>query len=218
MAARKAVSAPTLDTDVLVKLFQIVESFDSTEENPTGTTEIAEENGTTPTDTFNLLGMLADAELIDSVGRGLTAEWFISVPDVSTENAESVAREALTNFTPETPKPATKAIPKPEKAIESVTGLTREQVAEEVKTVQVEIPQNDVNFPTLISELRKVRENATNDPTGYVVPDEVILPPLPSGVNENTWDLAHNAFSTNARDTFTARLFWMERARDQFVA
>jgi len=263
MAARKAVSTPALDTDVLVKLFQIVESFDSTEDNPTGTTEIADENGTTPTETFKFLEMLADAELIDSVGRGLNAEWFISVPDVSADNAEAIAREALANFTPEAPKPATKVrqTPKssadlseraqaaklPEKVKDELTegkpfkdaqdraefldkvkdepkpentqtGLTREQVAKELKTVQVEIPQNAFDFDNIIAILKSGRENATNDPTNYEEPAECIPAARPDGVNENVWYMAHNSFGKSPRDTFSARLFWMERARDQFVA
>lgn len=264
MAVRKAV-APALDVAGLVKLFAIVESFDSTKESPTGTTEIAEENGTTPTETFNLLEMLADAELIDSVGRGLNTEWFISVPDVSADNAESVAREALANFTPEPAKPATKvsqpkqtptpkAAPKnPEKPFkdaedraEFIEKAKDEPVIERPKPRQIFKPAPDAlpkgtqvtlsdgstgtiisdeivtvkvaNFDELVKGLRMARDNATNDPTGYQIPEEIVPPTLPKGVSENIWFMAHNAFGKSLRDTLSARLFWMEYASKQFVA
>lgn len=109
MATRKAASTPDAQID-LVALFVMLAEFDSTQENPTTTQELVGELGEHETAVYNALEVLADAELIDSVAgtRGLTCKWFIIVPDVSADNAESIAKEALATTTfgkvAETPK------------------------------------------------------------------------------------------------------------------
>lgn len=109
MVARKTVATkPEID---LTALFVMLAEFDSTQDNPTTTEELIGELGESETAVFNALEVLADAELIDSVAdgsRGLKCKWFINVPDVSADNAESIAREALATTTfgkvAETPK------------------------------------------------------------------------------------------------------------------
>lgn len=115
MAVRKTVVKPEID---LVATFVMLAEFESTQDNPTTTQEMVDEMGESETDVYNALSILADADLIDSIAgtRGLTCKWFINVPDVSVENAESIAREALatTNFgkVAEAPKPARKVAAK----------------------------------------------------------------------------------------------------------
>jgi hypothetical protein len=92
MASRPKNNSGALD---LVKAFVVLQSFDVTEDDPVSTEDFAAEMGVTPAEAFAALDSLADVELVDAVGRGLSAEWWINVPDVSAENAESIAREAL---------------------------------------------------------------------------------------------------------------------------
>lgn len=96
MARRpKTVEQNDNQTAELIKAFVTLESFGVTQDDPVSTTDFALEMGVTDAEAFNLLDKLADAELVDAAGRGLTAEWWINVPDVSSENAESIAREGL---------------------------------------------------------------------------------------------------------------------------
>lgn len=97
MAKRAKNDSATLD---LVQAFVTLFSFDATEDNPVLTDHFADEMGVTPTEAFTALDSLADVELVDAKGRGLSAEWWITVPDVSAENAESIAREALDGMVP----------------------------------------------------------------------------------------------------------------------
>lgn len=98
----------------------------------------------------------------------------------------------------------------------------RKSVEEELNKEEAKEPVNDAQkdvreaLETFYAQASRERENATNVRDGYVVPEEVkTLPPLPYGVNENTWDMAYNAFSVSERDTLSARLFWIKRALDQ---
>ena len=97
MASRPKNNSAALD---LVKAFVTLQSFDVTEDDPVSTEDFAAEMGVTPAEAFAALDSLADVELVDAKGRGLSAEWWISVPDVSAENAESIAREALDGMVP----------------------------------------------------------------------------------------------------------------------
>jgi hypothetical protein len=101
MAARKAKAAPVVETvsneDKLVRLFVILEAFESTEENATSTDDVTAEYKTLHgvsipgTEIFGLLNELAEAKIID----GERGQWWITVPDVTEANAESIAREYL---------------------------------------------------------------------------------------------------------------------------
>lgn len=97
MASRPKNNGAALD---LVKAFVTLFSFDVTEDDPVSTEDFAAEMGVTPAEAFAALDSLADVELVDAKGRGLSAEWWITVPDVSAENAESIAREALDGMVP----------------------------------------------------------------------------------------------------------------------
>lgn len=97
MASRPKNNSASLD---LIKAFVTLFSFDVTEDDPVSTEDFAAEMGVTPAEAFAALDSLADVELVDAKGRGLSAEWWITVPDVSAENAESIAREALDGMVP----------------------------------------------------------------------------------------------------------------------
>lgn len=223
-------AAPALDTDKLVTLFVTAESFDSTEDNPTSVQDFASELGWDETEAFSMLGILEDAELMDLSGRGLNSVWWIAVPDVSADNAESVAREALNNFTPETLKPARKATeakPKaPAKPVATPAPAEAPKAAESPVTPVPEAPKVEAvpkgepfNFDMIIGAINESLKHASNDPTNYVAPDEVTnLPARPEGVNENVWYMVFNAHSVNEFSTLRARLFWTERAKTQAVA
>jgi len=89
----------------LVALFVTLEQYESTEENTTSIGDIIQEfPGVSETELFEALEKLADVKLVDALGRGLTAEWFIDVPDVNSDNAESVAESALKSVEPK-PEP-----------------------------------------------------------------------------------------------------------------
>lgn len=98
----------------------------------------------------------------------------------------------------------------------------RESVEDELNKEEVKEPVNDAQkdvreaLETFYAQASREHMDASNVRDGYVVPEEVkTLPPLPYGVNENTWDMAYNAFSVSERDTLSARLFWIKRALDQ---
>lgn len=95
----------------LVDVFVTLESFGVNEDDPVSTEDFALEMGITPAEAFTALDSLADVELVDAKGRGLNAEWWITVPDVSGDNAESIAREALSGYVPGPATVATKAVP-----------------------------------------------------------------------------------------------------------
>lgn len=109
MASRKT------DVKVLnpVDVFVALQTFEPTETDPVSVVDLADDQKWDHKQTFDALEILADAELVDAEGRGLNTEWFIMVPDVTAENAESVATEALKGVKPSEPVKATKA-PKPE--------------------------------------------------------------------------------------------------------
>jgi hypothetical protein len=104
MASRKT----STETVSPVEAFVALQTFEATEANPVSNGDLADDQKWDHTATFNALEILADAELVDSHGRGLTTEWFILTPDVTAENAESIAQEALKGFTAPKPVEATK--------------------------------------------------------------------------------------------------------------
>lgn len=210
MVARKTVVAkPEID---LTAVFVMLAEFESTQDNPTTTQEMVDEMGESETDVYNALSILADADLIDSIAgtRGLTCKWFINVPDVSVENAESIAREALatTDFgkVAEAPKPAVTPV-----------------VAADGTNVTVPVDFNDpskgrreldadkgeklIGEDTYTMTWTPTFSEPKNEP--YEGPE--ILPAVPAGVNENTWFMAYRA------DTETARAWWMARAEAQMM-
>jgi hypothetical protein len=105
MASRKT----STETVSPVEAFVALQTFEATEADPVSNGDLADDQKWGHTATFKALEILADAELVDSHGRGLTTEWFILTPDVTAENAESIAQEALKGFTPPKPVQATKA-------------------------------------------------------------------------------------------------------------
>ena len=111
MATRKSKVSETNNSAELVKAFVTLESFGVTQDDPVSTSDFAAEMGVTDAEAFHLLDTLANAELVDAKGRGISAEWWIDVPDVSAENAASIAQEALSGYTPEPATVATKAVP-----------------------------------------------------------------------------------------------------------
>lgn len=111
MAIRKSKVSDTNNSAELVKAFVTLESFGVTQDDPVSTSDFAAEMGVTDAEAFHLLDTLANAELVDAKGRGISAEWWIDVPDVSAENATSIAQEALSGYVPEPATVATKAVP-----------------------------------------------------------------------------------------------------------
>lgn len=111
MATRKSKVSETNNSAELVKAFVTLESFGVTQDDPVSTSDFAAEMGVTDAEAFHLLDTLANAELVDAKGRGISAEWWIDVPDVSAENAASIAQEALSGYVPEPATVATKAVP-----------------------------------------------------------------------------------------------------------
>jgi hypothetical protein len=105
MASRKT----STETVSPVEAFVALQTFEATEADPVSNGDLADDQKWDHTATFKAMEILADAELVDSQGRGLTTEWFILTPDVTAENAESIAQEALKGFTPPKPVAATKA-------------------------------------------------------------------------------------------------------------
>jgi len=99
MATRPSKTQETGSLD-LAEVFKVLASFDVTQDDAVSTEDFAAEMGITPSEAFNALDALADLELVDASGRGLAAEWWIDVPDVSEDNALAIAREALSNATP----------------------------------------------------------------------------------------------------------------------
>lgn len=271
---------PALDIETLVSLFVVVESFDSTKDNPTTTDDIVSETKRSLQDEFANLSILADAGLVD----GERNRWWIVAPNVTEANAAEVARKALSGAKPSTPKRATrKAVSAP------VEALTDELLdAEDVKEMATAVPETEpktpaevhripnadkareilakanvvpsstpepldkgtkvimqdgsegtvisdevitggkfvpakpaegFDFNALVASLTRLRDDASNVREGFTAPDEVTsLPPLPKGVNANTWDMVHNAHSNNLRDTYGARLWWARRAQQQYSA
>lgn len=110
MAIRKSKVSDTNNSAELVKAFVTLESFGVTQDDPVSTSDFAAEMGVTDAEAFHLLDTLANAELVDAKGRGISAEWWIDVPDVSAENAASIAQEALSGYVPEPATVATKAV------------------------------------------------------------------------------------------------------------
>lgn len=111
MATRKSKVSETNNSAELVKAFVTLESFGVTQDDPVSTSDFAAEMGVTDAEAFHLLDTLANAELVDAKGRGISAEWWIDVPDVSAENAARIAQEALSGYVPEPATVATKAVP-----------------------------------------------------------------------------------------------------------
>jgi hypothetical protein len=107
MAKRAKVETTEIDSEKLVTVFCTLASFDQSEESPVTVQEMSDELGE---NAFPSLETLADADLI-GFERGKV---WISVPDVSEENAESIAREALANFVPTVPETPRKLTPQQE--------------------------------------------------------------------------------------------------------
>jgi hypothetical protein len=84
---------PAVDTAKLVGLFSTLVEFEASEEAPVTVQEMSDEIGE---NAFDLLGILADAELVE-FERGNV--WII-VPDISAENAVNIARNALDGVVP----------------------------------------------------------------------------------------------------------------------
>ena len=111
MATRPSKTQETGALD-LAEGFKVLASFDVTSDDPVSTEDFAAEMGITPSEAFNALDALADVELVDAKGRGLSAEWWIDVPDVSEANALAIAREALSNSAPVVKEEPRKLTPK----------------------------------------------------------------------------------------------------------
>lgn len=156
--ARKA-KVENNETADLVKAFVVLESFGVTQDDPVSTVDFASEMSVTDAEAFHLLDTLADAELVDAKGRGLSAEWWINVPDVSAENAESIAREALANFTPEPPQVATKATPA--KAVKDAEARARLEYAANVAESQ-DMDAQHATPRVIPAETPVVAENGEN--------------------------------------------------------
>lgn len=113
MASRKTSSSEPLD---VVEVFNSLVSFEPTQADPVSTIDLADDNKWDHTETFKALAVLADAELVDSEGRGFSAEWWITTEDIS----EEFIRKTLETATPSAPVKATKVRQtKAEKATEA---------------------------------------------------------------------------------------------------
>ena len=84
---------PAVDTAKLVGLFSTLVEFEASEEAPVTVQEMSDEIGE---NAFDLLGILADAELVE-FERGNV---WVNIPDINAENAVNIAREALSGITP----------------------------------------------------------------------------------------------------------------------
>ena len=241
MAAKRSVkAAPVAETvsneDVLVRLFVILEAFESTEENPTATQDMVDEYRNlhqvkmTDTDMFALLSELAEAKIID----GERGQWFITVPDVTEENAESIAREYLSGAVVEskTPAPAVEpvkaadgtnvTVPVSEdsterRELDASKGerLISEDVVKDGKFIPIESEPFDL--PKYIDSLRVQRENGSQDKENWTELDDVDVPAVPDGVNANQWFHAFNSQGVTEKDTYSARLFWAEYVSKQIA-
>ena len=95
--AKRAKNTPTVDVDALVTVFVTLAQFDSSETDPVSVQEMADElDAPLSENAFTLLEDLADAELIE-FERGKV---WISREDVTEENAEDIAVNALNGFEP----------------------------------------------------------------------------------------------------------------------
>lgn len=95
--AKRAKNVPAVDVDALVTVFSTLAQFDSSETDPVSVQEMADELDAPLSDNaFELLETLADAELIE-FERGKV---WISQENVTAENAEDIAVNALNGFEP----------------------------------------------------------------------------------------------------------------------
>lgn len=95
--AKRGKNAPTVDIDALVTVFCTLAQFDSSETDPVSVSEMADElDAPLNENAFALLEDLADAELIE-FERGKV---WVSRDDVTEENAEDIAVNALNSFEP----------------------------------------------------------------------------------------------------------------------
>lgn len=95
--AKRAKNTPAVDIDALVTVFCTLAQFDSSETDPVSVQEMADElDAPLSENAFTLLEDLADAELIE-FERGKV---WISREDVTEENAEDIAVNALNGFEP----------------------------------------------------------------------------------------------------------------------
>jgi hypothetical protein len=216
---------PTADINKLVQVFCTLAQFDNSEESPLTVQEISDELGE---NAFPLLEMLNDAELIE-FERGKV---WISIPDVSVMNAESVAREGLANFVPETPsKPATKVQNRAPKAVqearreeqrarlEYAANVAESQdgdmqhatprvipATEPVKAAPERLPEIDGLDQFTDAETGDMVYESRISKLGLALDEPESVPPCPQGVNPNVWDLAHSANTQSARDYWTRQV------------
>lgn len=109
MAIRKNAEAQDMPATIVEVLNGLAE-LEATGTPPTSVAKIAAEIAETPETVWLLLGKLEDMGIVDSVGRGLSAEYFLLVP-VNPGQAE----EVINSMESETPKKRTakKAAAKP---------------------------------------------------------------------------------------------------------
>lgn len=68
-----------------------------------------------------------------------------------------------------------------------------------------------------IDTLKSLRDKASQDRETWTPLDDVDVPKRPEGVNENTWFHVFNSQGVTERDTYSARLWWAERAASQMT-
>lgn len=213
MAARKITkAAPVESAPTVADVFAALIEFGSTEENTTSIKDLEMELAETIPALLPVLDSLEDAKLIDSSGRGADTQIWLIV-DATEANAAEILAEAFDKTEETKVKPA---------AVKSATGLTRAQVAKDAATVTVTpLPVSEpvkaeeptavvYDFTKAYAAIKTQRDNADQDRANWTELDDVDVPALPAGVNENAWFMAHNAQGVTERDTYSARLWWLE--------
>lgn len=226
MATRKPKdSAPS--SNLAVKLFVKMAEFDSNPDKPLTLPELCDEMSLTVAEILGLTEILENAELIDGSGRGNEAKWWINVPDVSEDNAESIAREALSDVvtvveTPSQPQRKTKAEKDAEDRARLEYATRAAETQDEVMSQSPQVQQRDKALPAVTPErlpeikgLDQFKDDETGDMVyessivkhGLVLDEPESVPSCPEGVNANVWDLAHTAITQSARD------YWMRQVK-----
>lgn len=159
MAKRPVKDVLTVDIDALVTVFTTLASFDSSESEPVSVQEMAAElNAPLNENAFALLKMLADAELIEFESGNV----WISREDVTEENAEDVAVNALNGSVPASDEPkkltAKEQAYKERTAYNAAVAASQEPDSQHLhpmedtqgqrKTVTVEMTHNDGSIVT----------------------------------------------------------------------
>jgi hypothetical protein len=191
--ARKIVT-PEL-TDLQKEIMNHLKDFSKT--NPLSTTALMKLTGELSEDLLPVLNSLADDfVLIDGERVNGDVMWF---PLDGSETPAPAAKKTAAKKV--APKPSTPVVKAAEPAPEATqTGLTRQQIAAELPSLSVELPESED------------WHNEEFEPTIPEYEGPTSIPNPPAGVNGNTWELAFYA------NTATGRAFWNNKVQEQLAA